>query len=266
LTPINDTIARSGQDDRKHEAWPREAGTCRRRNAINKKSGTAMLVYDPHDGAGARNRFAVACCEATVVIAAMTALVVALSSCTSGPPTKYADVSEVRTAVPAGRARLTIYRLPVEWYAWGGFRIETTLQFDTTALGDLGTGEFLVRDVAPGPHVLRIDIPHQPGACELPIEIIDGESYFFEVDARRSYAWAALPGIVLRGIPYGGWVTGPLVELAGMSVESSGKTCGGAFSIVGVERDAALPKLAELQYRKNDGATGQDPAHGQVRR
>jgi len=162
----------------------------------------------------------------------------------SGP--KYADHPASRSAVPPDIARLTIYRIAPE-ERWQGSYRSASLQVDGKSFGDIPVGEFRIQDVTPGRHVLQVDIPGMPGTCELSVEMAGGASYFFEVAARVSYWWAGQPGWALTSIPFVGLVVGPLAFAAGTAIESSGKTCGGPFSIVSVDRDSATPKLAGMQ-------------------
>ena len=180
-------------------------------------------------------------------IAASVAIGMALSSCATSPSSpKYPDHPASRSAVPPDRARLTIYRIAPE-EKWQGSYRSADLLIDGSASGAVAVDEFRIRDVPLGHHVLRVDITGMPGACDLPIETTDGGSYFLEVTARESYWWAGQPGWALTGIPFAGLVVGPLAFAAGTAIESAGKTCGGPFSIVSVDRDTAIPKLAGMQ-------------------
>jgi hypothetical protein len=84
----------------------------------------------------------------------------------------------------------------------------------------------------------------------LPIDAVGGEAYFFQVDMRESYAWAMLPGQVLSSVPLVGIAAGPVAWVAGGSIESAGKTCGGPDSIVNVDRDTAIARLANMRAEK----------------
>ena len=182
-----------------------------------------------------------------VKVASILAVAVALASCASWPSgPRYRDHLASRTAVPPESSRLTIYRIAPE-ARWQGSYRSADLQIDGTSSGAISVGEFRIQDVTPGRHVLRVDITGMHGACELPLETTGGGSYFLEVAARESYWWAGQPGWALTSIPFAGLVVGPLAFAAGTAIETAGKTCGGPFSIVSVDRDAALSKLADMQ-------------------
>jgi hypothetical protein len=183
--------------------------------------------------------------RAVLVVAA--AGVAACSTWPSGP--KFPDDPAARTGVPADVARLAIYRTAES----SGYGQPPTakLALDGAVLGDLWKSEYFLRDVAPGRHVLRVDVPANPGACELAFEIDGGMIRYFAVEPRPSYAWATMPGQVLwHAVPLAGIVIGPLAGAAGAAIESSGKACGGPFAVVEVDRDTALPKLADTQAEK----------------
>ena len=105
---------------------------------------------------------------------------------------------------------------------------------------------FHTQDIAPGMHVLAVDMSGLPGACEAPIDVAGGNSYFYKIVPRPSYWHAALPGQVIFPFPLVGLVVGPVAIYAGTGIETAGKACGGGFSIESVDRDEALPKLVNL--------------------
>jgi len=185
--------------------------------------------------------------------AAMGALFLLLAACTTPGPKHhlpYPDHPMNWEPVPALSARLTVYRTSPEgptWYLPFAASRSSIVQIDGVALGAVGIDEYFIRDTSPGQHVLRVELPGWPGACETSIDLTAGKSHLFEVAPRRSYFLATVPGQVVLGVPIVGAVVGPAAVLGGAAAESLGQACGGPFSIAAVEVETARTKLVNLR-------------------
>lgn len=153
------------------------------------------------------------------------ALAAVLAGCAATGP-RYSEVANVQQ-VSASNARLVIFRTKESTQYSGR---AAAVRIDGNASGSCDFGGFNTFDIAPGKHVVAVDMWDSPGKCELPVDVSGGSSYFFEVQPRL--------GNLLSFIGAG---------IIGASVESSGRQCGGAFSIAPVEAAAALSKLSELR-------------------
>jgi hypothetical protein len=89
-----------------------------------------------------------------------------------------------------------------------------------------------------------------PGRWELPIEVQAGIARFYKVAPRSASFVAGTPGVLLMNDTPAGTVTGVATMLGGMTLESTGKQHGGAFSLVRVEQSLAAPELMELRESK----------------
>jgi len=127
---------------------------------------------------------------------------------------------------------------------------EARLEVDRTAAGTVMPAGFRVFDVAAGSHTIVVDMWDAPGRCELTLDLKGGATHYVEV-APRIESWAAgapalaAPALAPLGT-YGGLLATALL-LSGMAVESAGKPCGGAYSLVAVDGAEALPKLAQMR-------------------
>lgn len=106
----------------------------------------------------------------------------------------------------------------------------SAIKLDANSLGSCEYGGFSAFDVAPGKHVLTVDMWDSPGTCDLQIEVTAGNRYFFQIRPRSANLTGALVG-----------------GLIGMAVESYGLQCGGAFSVHLVPEEYATAKLADLR-------------------
>jgi Ser/Thr protein kinase RdoA (MazF antagonist) len=86
-----------------------------------------------------------------------------------------------------------------------------------------------------------------PGRCDQLLELSGASVTYLEVAPREASFFSGVPGNMMASAGPQGAVAGLGVMLGGMALESSGKSCGGAFSITPVDRDQALPRLAELR-------------------
>ena len=95
---------------------------------------------------------------------------------------------------------------------------------------------------------MAVEMWDAPGRCRLSIEVLGGETYFYEISPRPANYMADLLGS-LAGV-IGGPLAGGVGGFVGMGAESSGKECGGAFKIVEVDESVALRKLNDLRRSK----------------
>jgi hypothetical protein len=107
------------------------------------------------------------------------------------------------------------------------------IKIDGNSLGSCDYAGFNVFDVKPGKYLVNVDMRGAIGTCDLLIEAAAGKDYYLEIKPRAGH-----------------FVSGVLGGLIGTSLESSGKQCGGAFSIESVPRDIALPRLTNLRMTK----------------
>jgi len=96
------------------------------------------------------------------------------------------------------------------------------IKIDGAKSGGVDIDGFISFTVAPGQHTLSSDLPDHPGSCDLPVDLIAGNEYFYEVSIRGNAIGPAL-----------------VFGLLGAAVESSGKKCGGLFAIRPVDKSYA---------------------------
>jgi hypothetical protein len=120
------------------------------------------------------------------------------------------------------------------------------LVIDGEREGGLATGGFRTFKVQPGLHVFTVKMSDMPGTCELTADILPDVEYFYRVTPRAESLAASMPGALFATSP-AGVLFGAGFSTAAQAAESSGKQCGGAFSIVPVEPANALPKVATLR-------------------
>jgi hypothetical protein len=185
--------------------------------------------------------------------AAMAAFFLLLAACAAPGPTHhllYAKHPMSFEPVPPLSGRLTVFRTWPEgptWYFPFAASRSSIVQLDGVSLGTVGIDEYFIRDASPGQHILRVELPGWPGACEISIELTAGTTHIFEVAPRTSYFLATLPGQIVLGIPILGLVVGPTAVIGGAAAESLGQACGGPFSIATVEVETARIKLVNLR-------------------
>jgi hypothetical protein len=86
-----------------------------------------------------------------------------------------------------------------------------------------------------------------PGHCKILLEAAAGETYYFQVDSREASFWSfAGPTAVADalGSSLGVSIAG---GIAGMTAESYGEQCGGAFRLYPVDPVTAGARLAGLR-------------------
>jgi hypothetical protein len=133
-------------------------------------------------------------------------------------------------AVPASSARLYFFRTreTAQYSARSA-----SIKIDGNGVGGCDYAGFSLFDVTPGKHLVTVDMWDSPGTCALPIEVAAGNEYYLEIKPRTGNLIGALAG-----------------GLIGAAAESSGKECGGAFSVEPVARASAVPSLSDLKMTK----------------
>ena len=173
---------------------------------------------------------------------AVLLVVVLLSACAAGGP-RYVEHSGGAPSVPDQQSKLIVFRQSsTPQYSVR----EARLQLDRAGVGSVLPAGFRVFDIAPGSHTVVVDMWDAPGRCELTFEITGGTTQYFEVAPRIASWLSAAPMMAAPPIPAGSLV-GAALMLIGMAAESAGKACGGAFSVVPIDNEAALLKLAQVR-------------------
>lgn len=157
----------------------------------------------------------------------LTAILVSILTGCAATGERYSEQASTRAAVAPSDARLIVFRTKESTQYSGR---AAAVNIDGNASGRCDYGGFNTFDVSPGRHVIKVDMWDSPGTCELPIEVTGGSSYFFEIQPRLGNLLSFLGGGII-----------------GAAIESSGRQCGGSFSISPVEENAALQKLRELR-------------------
>ncbi|HEY9103976.1 DUF2846 domain-containing protein [Chitinimonas sp.] len=164
------------------------------------------------------------------IIVASTLALVYLSGCASsrasGVP--YAEYKGYPLEANPTRSRLVIYRPSAGMMTAAR---DTRLKVNELPVGSCQPGGFIVSSHVPGTQVLAADLADSPGACKVTLETEAGKEYFFEVRPRSE---AITSGLMLG--------------VLGQALESSGKVCGGAFSIEQVDAQTAANALSQLRF------------------
>jgi hypothetical protein len=176
---------------------------------------------------------------------------VAMAGC-SATGTPFKDHAVHNEAVPADRGRVVVFRLDKAQYS----TLVTTMEIDGLVFGVLRENGFVTHDIDTATHVLRADIPAEQGTCLLTFQIAAGETGYFLVAPRAAYAAAKTPGTI-AGIftdalvpGLGSLILSEAAIQAGATLESSGKRCGGPFSVIRVPPAAAEPLVMDLRESK----------------
>jgi hypothetical protein len=178
-----------------------------------------------------------------IPVLALTGL---LSACAGGG-VGYAEFAAGAPAVATDSIRLVVFRAAdTPQYSVRS----ASIRLDDADVGGLAPGAYKAFTVAPGVHRLLVDMWDVPGRCELSVEVGGGSEHFFEVSPRGANAVATLPMLLIPINSFAGWLTSGAVMMGGQTAESAGKQCGGAFSIVELERPAAIAKLSTLRASK----------------
>ena len=154
------------------------------------------------------------------------AIVSLLTGCAASGPKYQENIAEQGDQSQSG-ARLVIFRTKEssQYSARAA-----AIKLDEQSSGGCDYGGYKILNATPGPHTLAVDMWDSPGVCKLSIDVADKGGYFFEVKPRTEN--------LASGFAFG---------LVGMAIESSGKQCGGAFSIEAVEKQNANAQLSELR-------------------
>jgi hypothetical protein len=174
--------------------------------------------------------------------------------CCSATGAKFRDHRAHTEPLPADRGRVVVYRLDKAQYS----TVVATTEIDGLVFGSLRENGFVWHDIDTAAHLLRADVPSDPGTCLLPFQLAAGETGYFLVAPRGAYAAAKAPGTVaqfiadalVQGSDMLPHLASEAVIQAGATLESAGKRCGGPFSVVRVPPAAAEPLVMELRESK----------------
>jgi hypothetical protein len=172
------------------------------------------------------------------------ALAIALAACAATGP-RYADHVAASPDIPQHLARLTVFRT-AERTQYSGR--SATVRIDGSDRGGCAFAGFQTFHVPAGHHVLAVDLWDSPGRCTLSIDVLGGEEYFYEVTPRSENMTAYILGTVIGAL--GGEAARAGAPFAAIGAESSGKACGGAFAIVGVDESAGRRQVRDLRMSK----------------
>lgn len=171
-------------------------------------------------------------------------LTIALAAC-AATGIRYSAHIATLADVPTQSTRLTVFRAAESTPISGR---PVTVRIDGRERGGCDPGGFQTFHVPAGPHILAVEVWDTPGKCRLYINVLGGETYFYEIAPRPANAIASLLGTLI------GTLGGPVGAVGGpfavMGAESSGQECGGEFSIVEVDESIALRKLKDLRRSK----------------
>lgn len=156
-------------------------------------------------------------------------MLLAVSGC-AATGTTYQDYVGTMDHAGGNKARLYVFRTH-EHSQYSGR--SASVKIDGTSVGSCDYAGFVPIDTDTGKHILSVDMWDSPGHCDLTVEAVSGQTYYFEVKPRT-----------------GNLISGMFGGLVGMGAESAGKQCGGAFSVEAVEKNNALAKLKELRLSK----------------
>lgn len=151
---------------------------------------------------------------------------VALSGCAASGAVYREQVAKSTPPAP-NQARVTVYRTG-ESSQYSGRDARISLNGKPTI--DVAYKGFNIVDVESGSHTLSVDIWDSPGSCALSVMLEANKDFFYEIKPRS----ANLVSFLLGGV-------------VGAAIESSGKQCGGAFALIPVEKNLALPALLPLK-------------------
>ncbi|NNF41079.1 MAG: DUF2846 domain-containing protein [Woeseiaceae bacterium] len=125
---------------------------------------------------------------------------------------------------------------------------KAAVYIDDSKIGGTAYGGFHFHDVSPGQRRLRTEMWDSPGNCELTLNAVAGETYYFQVDPRQESFGAFFAAGTAASLISGGVLLADLGGgLAGAAAESYGKDCGGAFRLYPVDEETALSKLSALR-------------------
>lgn len=159
----------------------------------------------------------------------------------------YEHLASHATEVAPHRARVVIFRTG-DTLQYAGRAV--ALRVDEREAGSIALAGFTMLDLEPGAHSFIVDMWDAPGACRIEVDLAAGRRHYLEVMPRPGSFLAGLPGSLAPVGGVSGLVASTTVIVGGMAAESSGKACGGAFSITPVAADQAEPKLSKLRANR----------------
>jgi hypothetical protein len=173
----------------------------------------------------------------------LSSVFVLLAACAATGPdygVRHAEISEVPETV----ARVVFLRTDGS-LLYSARKARVLLDGEKT--GACALGGFFFRDIAPGEHRLVADMWDAPGRCEVVVAAEAGRIYYFQVDPRPRSFWgfagpAATSELLGQSVAFSIGA-----GVAGMTAESYGKECGGAFRLYPVDEPTALKRLAKLR-------------------
>jgi hypothetical protein len=177
-------------------------------------------------------------------ILAVLVLATAMAGCAATGP-RYAEHVASLPEIPRQSTRLTVFRTAegTQYYTRSA-----TVKIDGRELGGCDFAGYQTFYVKAGPHVLTVESSDAPGTCRLSTHLLGGEEYFFEISPRTENWTAGFLGALVGVIGAGVGLAGAPFAAAGF--ESTGKDCGGAFSIVAVEESSGRRKVMDLHLSK----------------
>ena len=170
-------------------------------------------------------------------------LTMLLTACAATGPT-FSEQAALSPAVASHMACLTVFQTAT------GMKyvdLPPTIRIDGKEVGSCAYAGFNSFDVSAGTHVVAVDMWDSPGKCELHVGVLGGTTYFYEIALRPEHLAAGQVGRFFSAFGLFGSLVDGLAMYSGMTAESAGKECGGAFSITPVEESVALSKIASLR-------------------
>lgn len=162
----------------------------------------------------------------------LTTMIVLLGGCAaSGPMYKAPEKAEINQISDSSRLIFLRTGGDAQYSAR-----DAAIKIDGTSAGGCEYKGFKMITIAPGLHTLTVDMWDAVGSCSVLFKLEAGKTYYFEIKPRSENLIAG--GFGLLGL---------LPALAGQGIESSGKTCSGAFSIAQIPEEDAQAKLGNLR-------------------
>ena len=161
---------------------------------------------------------------------------VAFSCGCSATGPKFTEYRNSLRTLPDDKSRIYVFRATESSLAAGR---SASLKIDGNSLGKCAHKGFNIFEVPPGLRTLKVEIWDSPGSCSIEFKLASSKEYYFEISPRKEFFDAGSTGVVLMG-GVGGLIAG--------AAESSGKVCGGPFSIQAVESAVAEKKMRDLRF------------------
>lgn len=169
-------------------------------------------------------------------------LAITCFGCTSNAPSDEKIIAGLNTPTEGG-ARIVLFRTRDS----GLYLLRSAgITVNDVRVGTVSYGSFNYFEVPANSYDLSAGMWDVHGSCRLTLNAESGATYYFQVDPRaESFASFAAGDFALS------LVTNQVVSIAGgvaaSSLESYGRTCGGAFKLYPVDPATALSRLAELK-------------------